>query len=75
MPFFLVFSVECNDFSSDVGSDDAFEGKVTTRIPETDWPDNPFIQGIELVSSGFVFIFIFCLTPFEFRSVQTMAVL
>lgn len=26
-------------------------GKIITRIPEQDWDDEPFIQGLELVST------------------------
>lgn len=29
-------------------------GKIVQRFPEKDWPDTPFIEGIEWVSVGFV---------------------
>lgn len=27
-------------------------GKIIQRFPETDWPDTPFIEGIEWVCTG-----------------------
>lgn len=33
-----------------VVGNDTNQGKILQRFPQTDWPDTPFIEGMELVS-------------------------